>query len=161
MSLKVLLGCLETIDILLNLDKKDYILLSEIQAKFPNYNSQNIYRRLEKLIKQGIVEKQDLKKAGKKVSPGGVKVEYRLSKIGLTTRNDLKKMTTSILKPVIDAIVNKRVREFETTKKDYSDRDIIQDFIMEFSEEHADTCDNDTMMEYQKSLKKLLERFFF
>ena len=40
------------------------------------------------------------------------------------------------------------------------DEEIIQDFIMEFSEEISDSCDDDMLREFQVTLKNLLEKYF-
>ncbi len=161
MSIKILFGFLDTIDILLLLREDEFIMLSRIQAKFSHVDPQNIYRKLEKLAEQSIVLKQNLKKAGKRVEPGGCKVEYKLSPRGADVKKEVIKKALKMFEPVIDATVKKKIQEQEAVKYDHMDEEIIQDFIMEFSEEVSESCDDAMIRELQRMLKKLLEKYFF
>ena len=145
---------------LLYLDEKEFKVLSEIQDKFTDYDPQNIYRRLEKLSEQGAVIKQQLKEVGKKILPGGCKVEYKLSERGPATRGKLIKKTMKIMQPIIQTLINQKINDREKSSSESHYEDNIQSILLKFSEEHAHTCDSETMKAYQKTLKRLLEIYF-
>jgi len=155
MSIKVLKGSLETIALLLFLKTDKFVTSGKIRQNFKNTFRGTLYMRLEKLIKQELVEKKT--KTGD--FAGDDRTEYKLTLKGKDVRNELLNYNLDFLSPIIDKTVNQKVSALkEPEMKDVENQ--VQDFLMEFSEESSDLLDNKTMVRLHEILEKLLNNYW-
>ncbi|MHA1146793.1 MAG: hypothetical protein ACTSR8_00945 [Promethearchaeota archaeon] len=99
MRIKIIEGALESLELLLLLRADKYSTSGIILDNFKKIKKGTVYSRLETLIKQGLIEKSNKKLSGKKIKPGGDKIEYKLTINGLTERKRLILKSLNILKP--------------------------------------------------------------
>ena len=155
MSISVLKGSLETIALLLFLKTNEFVTSGKIRRNFQNTFSGTLYARLEKLIKQELVEK----KVKKGDFAGDDRTEYKLTAKGKSVRAELLKLNLAFLSPIIDKTVNRKVSALK--KPETKNAEVkVRDFLMEFSEESSDLLDNKTMVQIHEVLEKLLNSYW-
>ena len=155
MSITVLKGSLETIELLIFLRHDNYITSRKIREKFKNTSSGTLYMRLKKLIYQGLL----LKLTKKGDFAGDDRTEYKLSEKGLIVRKDLIDYNITILNPIINLLIKEKTLGMENTEvEDKNEK--VQDFLIEFSEEISEMVDNTSIVNLQKIIEKLLKKYF-
>ena len=155
MSKETLFGLLDTIELLLFLSPDNYITSSTFRERFSHTLSGTIYNRLIILRNQGFVEV--LKK--KPIRAGDDTNEYRLTAEGVKFRNELIARSMKVLKREIEKVVKKKVTALEQPIIEDKEEQ-IKNFLLEISGECEGMINDETLMELQKLLKRLLSKMF-
>ncbi len=154
MSKKVLFGAFDTLEMMLLLSPKKLVSSGIIRKKFHMIQPGTIYKKLEKLIEQGFIEK----KAIKVTRAGDDQMEYKLTDEGLMFRSGLVNRGLVVLQEAINSM--KQLKDTATQKLAMGDEnEKITELIMEFSEECSGMVDNQTLQEQQRILQRLLQKF--
>ncbi|TFG11093.1 MAG: hypothetical protein EU535_07785 [Promethearchaeota archaeon] len=111
MKLKILDGALESLELLTFFNFHEFFTSSVIIERFKEIKQGTLYNRLEDFVKQGLLIKLNKKAAGKKVSPGGYKTEYKITKKGLNERVRLIEKVSKFLKSNKESTIRKSKEE--------------------------------------------------
>ncbi len=150
MSKKILYGTLDTINLLIFLSSfgEKYTTSSKLREKFPDIKRHTLDMKLKKLKEQKLVEWL----IKKPQIAGADKREYRLTKEGVKVCNDLIELNFKILEPVINKMVQSDLKSSKLNEE------IINNILMEFSEESTDMVTKEILEEQVKLLRKSLEK---
>ena len=99
MSIQKLEEALQIIRLLLILDENQGLTSSQLKENLDEPTSITLYKRLDQLAEQGLVEKIYKKQVGKKITPGGDQIEYKLTKKGVAHRKKVIDKFLQVLKP--------------------------------------------------------------
>ena len=86
-------------------------------------------------------------------------IEYKLTEKGIFFRNTLVNRGLIVLQESINSIVKQKTVSVKKTLLE-DKNELIKDFLMEFSEEVSETVNNETLIEQQKILERLLKKAF-
>ena len=178
MKLLNLENSLDVIKLYLVLDSKMFLTFRELKDIFSKTKTSTLYNRLDVLVAQGHIVKNNKKELGKKILPGGDQIEIKLSQQGVQIRKLLIMKVTKILDPVIKkssaqqiAPQNKGAEiEQKNNSKSIDKQEIIKeisvntsqdilDILINFSQNIMDnrTDDDDSIPEmlFNKTLKEI------
>lgn len=113
MKIGILKNALDTIKLLLILNIDNSISSGELRNYFMSTKPHTLDGRINNFVQQGFVEKIYKKDISKRITPGGDKFEYKLTKKGLKARKSLIVKTLKILEPTINQIVAQKLKVSE------------------------------------------------
>lgn len=126
MSVKILQGSLDTLEILLFISDSQFITSGDIRRKFEKIKAGTMDDKLRKLHNEGVIEI----KQQKIVRAGDDRYGYKLTKYGVVVRKELLQKTMRILDPEIrKTITLKTTSEHESKNQDK--KELINEFLHE------------------------------
>ncbi len=156
MSKKRLFGSLATIELLFYLSSENFITSGIIRTQFNTVPYQTIYKRLTTLKNQGYVE--EMEKSGDYA--GDDRREYKVTESGLQFREEITENMVKLLQPAIDKMIQQKTKDLQTPILEDKEEQ-IKNFILEFSGECEGIINDETSVELQKILKRLLTKIFY
>ena len=155
MSKKRLFGSLETIELLFYLTPENFITSGIIRTHFNTVPYHTIYKRLTTLVEQGFIE--TMEKLGD--FAGDDRMEYKVTELGMQFRKEITERMLKLLKPTINQIVQQKTEDIQRPILEDKEEQ-IKNFLLEFSGECEGMVNDETLMELQKMLKRLLSKMF-
>ena len=131
----------------------EYLSAADLVKDLKILRYTGILGTLKQWYNSGYLEMKKLK--GKELELGGPKIKFRISSKGV----ELKKELTKIILEAFEK-EGENIEKESLIKDTLINEDKIQEFIIEFSEEIEDSCSEAELIEYQKTLKILLKRYF-
>jgi DNA-binding PadR family transcriptional regulator len=152
MSVKILQGSLNTLELLLFLSDDQFITSGDIRRNFETIKAGTVDAKLRKLRDEGLIEinHQEILRAGDD------RYAYKLTKKGSITRNDLLQKTMRILHPEISKIINQKTK---VESKEQDKNDLVKEFLEEFTMECTKFVPPEALGELQGIIKSMLNSY--
>ena len=154
MSVKIIQGSLDTLELLLFLSDDQFITSGDIRRKFETIKSGTVDAKLRKLRNEGIIEitHQEIIRAGDD------RYGYKLTKHGVGVREELLQKTMRMLHPEIRKIITQKTK-VETNNKTQDKKELIDEFLQEFTVDCKTLVSNELLSEIQGILKSMLNSY--